>query len=140
MGDGIPPGTGIYPERPPAAVASTTRRRRRTRSQITILDIDLANALSVAPAPRSWKAAEERVLSEFGGSFQTPMSAETDSPSPHKGGFVDDLKYVWVGLKKNTSFFLFAIALYNHKTTTASRHECLARGRAHATKSMCGDG
>lgn len=94
MGDGIPPGAGIHPERPPAAMTSATHRRSRTRSQIAILDIDLANALSVAPAPRSWKAAEERVLSEFGGSSQTPMSAEANSPSPHKGYFVDDLKCV----------------------------------------------
>ena len=105
MSDGIPPGTGIHPERPPAAVASTTHRRRRTRSQIAILDFDLTSALSVAPAPRSWKAAEERVLSEFGGSFQTPLSAEATGPSPHKGCFDDDLRYVWEGLKKRLLLF-----------------------------------
>ena len=101
MGDGIPPGTGVHPERPPAATASATHRRSCTRSQIPILDIDLANALSVAPAPRSWKAAEERVLSEFGGSIQTPMSAEINSPSPHKGYFVDNLKCVSGGLRNS---------------------------------------
>lgn len=70
-------------------------QRFRPRSQITVLDIDLVNALSVAPAPHSWKDAEERVLSEFGGSFPTPTSVDANVPSPHKGYFVDDLKYVW---------------------------------------------
>jgi len=31
------------------------------------------------------------VLSEFGGSFPTPMSVDADSPSPQKGYFVDDI-------------------------------------------------
>jgi len=69
------------------------------------------------------------VLSEFGGSSQTPMSAETDSPSPHKGYFVDDLKCV-SGVWTRASFIV--IALYIHKTTNASRHEGWARGHAHA--------
>jgi hypothetical protein len=93
MGDDVPLGTDIHPEPPPTSMTSATHRRRRTRSQI-ILDIDLAEALSVAPAPHSWKDAEERVLSGFGGSFPAPTSVDADSPSPHKAYFVDDLKYV----------------------------------------------
>ena len=92
----IPLGTDIHPEPPLTMTAATrtTHRRGRTRSQITVLDIDLTNALSVAPAPHSWKDAEERVLSEFGGSLPTPTSVDANDPSLHKGYFVDGLKYV----------------------------------------------
>ena len=90
-------GIGIRQEPPPpptTPMTSTVNRHSRPRSQITILDIDLTNALSVAPAPHSWKDAEERVLSEFGGSFPAPVSVSADSPPPQKGYFVDDIKYV----------------------------------------------
>jgi hypothetical protein len=94
MYDGIPLGSDIHPEPPPTAMTSTTHQRRRTRSQITVLDIDF-DALSVAPAPHSWRDAEERVLSEFGGSLPTPTSVDASGSSPRKGYFVDDLsKYV----------------------------------------------
>ena len=96
MDDNLPPGAGVHPGPPSTAMTSTSHRNRRPRSQIAVLDISLANALSVAPAPHSWKDAEERVLSEFfGGSFPTPPSSvDANSPSPHKGYFADDLKYV----------------------------------------------
>ena len=78
-------------------MTSTVHRRFRPRSQITVLDIDLASALSVAPAPHSWKDAEERVLSEFGGSFPAPIPVDAGGPSPQKGYFVGDLnKYVLI--------------------------------------------
>lgn len=72
-------------------MTSSGHRHSRTRSQITALGIDLAHALSVAPAPHSWKDAEDRVLSEFGGDFSAPTSPDASSPSPHKGYFVGDL-------------------------------------------------
>lgn len=93
MGE-IPLGTDIHPEPPPTATTSTIHRRLRTRSRITTLDIDLVNALSVAPAPHSWKDAEERVLSEFGDSLPAQSSVDGNGPSLHKEYFVDDLKYV----------------------------------------------
>jgi len=89
--DDVPLGTGIHPEPPPSAVTSTVHQRLRPRSQITVIDIDLTNALSVAPAPHSWKDAEERVLSEFGGSFPAPISVDDNVQSPHKGYFVGEL-------------------------------------------------
>jgi len=92
--DDVPLGIGIHPGPPPSTMPSTVHRQLRPRSQITVVDIDLTNALSVAPAPHSWKDAEERVLSEFGGSFPAPVSVDASGPSPHKRCFVDDLKYV----------------------------------------------
>jgi hypothetical protein len=105
-GEDAPLGTDPHPEPSPTAMASTVHRRHRTRSQITVLDIDLANALSVAPAPHSWKDAEERVLSEFGGGgFPTPTSAEASSPSRRNGYFVDDPKYVYEMFDKGLLLF-----------------------------------
>jgi len=63
----------------------------RSNTHPAILDVDLASALSVAPAPHSWKDAEERVLSEFGGSFPGPASPDADPPTPQKGYFAGDL-------------------------------------------------
>ncbi|KAF9654346.1 hypothetical protein BDM02DRAFT_3182152 [Thelephora ganbajun] len=92
MDDAVLLGTDVHSEPPqPMAMTSTVHRHSLARSQITVLDIDLANALSVAPAPHSWKDAE-RVLSEFGGNFPAPMSVDTNNPSPHKGYFVGDIK------------------------------------------------
>lgn len=105
-------------------MTSTVHARFRPRSQITVLDIDLASALSVAPAPHSWKDAEERVLSEFGGSFPSPRSVAADSPSPDKGYFANDLKYVRRGLKKPFFYFYSLIALYIHNTS----HHASPRG------------
>ena len=107
MADNVPLGVGDRSEPQPRAMTSTVHRHFRPRSQITVLDIDLASALSVAPAPHSWKDAEERVLSEFGGNLSSPMSVAADSQSPHKGYFVDDIKYVWKGLKKKPFLFQF---------------------------------
>lgn len=76
------------------AMAAAIRPHSRTRSQITALDVDLANTLSVAPAPHSWKDAEERVLSGFGDHFPTPTPADVHSPSPDKEYFIGDLEYV----------------------------------------------
>ena len=89
--------TAIYP----ADTTASAHRHDRTRSQITALD--LANALSVAPAPHSWRDAEERVLSEFGDDFSTPTSTDAQSPSPHKEYFVGDLEYV--SERSDGSFF-----------------------------------
>ena len=75
-------------------ITASVRQLGRTRSQITNVDIDLANVLSVAPAPHSWKDAEERVLSEFGDNFETPTSPEPRSLSPHKEYFVGEIEYV----------------------------------------------
>jgi len=91
MDDDVPPGIGGRSEPRPTAMTSTVHPRFRPRSQITVLDVDLASALSVAPAPHSWKDAEERVLSEFGGDISSPPSVAADTQSPHKGYFVDDL-------------------------------------------------
>lgn len=110
MHDDAPPGTGIHSEPgPTTAMTSAVHQRFRPRSQITVLDIDLANALSVAPAPHSWKDAEERVLSEFGGSFPTPTSVNANTPSPQKAYFVDGLEYVLNGFKWALIFFFFSI-------------------------------
>lgn len=105
MDDDVPPGIGGRSGPRPTAMTSAVHPRFRPRSQITVLDVDLASALSVAPAPHSWKDAEERVLSEFGGNFSSPSptSVAADPQSPNKGYFVDDLKCVW---KKP---FLFSI-------------------------------
>ena len=98
MADNAPLGAGVHPEPPHTTVTSTVHRPFRPRSQITILDVDLASALSVAPAPHSWKVAEQRVMSEFGGSFPGPASPDADPPAPHKAYFVGDSKCVliWV--------------------------------------------
>ena len=94
MDEGASPGAAIHPKLRQMAMTSPAHRRSRTRSQITTLDIDLTNALSVAPAPHSWRDAEERVLSEFGDNFSTPTPVEDINPPPHKDYFVGDLKYV----------------------------------------------
>jgi hypothetical protein len=124
MDEGGSPGTIIYPVPQPTAMTASVRQHSRTRSQITTVDIDLANALSVAPAPHSWKDAEERVLSEFGDNFSTPTSPEARPPSPHKEYFVGDLECVSRKGLGIASFSLFCDrSLYIHKTTTASRLE-----------------
>lgn len=93
--DGGSSGTLIHRPVPrPMAITASIHRHSRARSQITALDIDLANTLSVAPAPHSWRDAEERVLSGFGDSLFTSTSADASSPSPHKEYFVGDSEYV----------------------------------------------
>jgi hypothetical protein len=136
MADDTLLGTEAHSEPQPTAMSSTVHRRFRPRSQITVLDIDLASALSVAPAPHSWRDAEERVLSEFGGDLPTPTSVAPDSQSPHKGYFVDDLKYVCGnGLGNSLFYFYSVIASYIHKTShhaprgLTCTHRARARGR-----------
>ena len=103
------------------ARTSTLHRPFRPRSQITILDVDLASALSVAPAPHSWKDAEERVLSEFGGSFPGPASPDADPPTPQNGYFVgDDLECVLIRVWKNSFYFYSLIAPYTFINDHAS--------------------
>lgn len=94
MNEGGSPETVISPVPRPMAMTTPVYRHDRTRSQITALDVDLANALDVAPAPHSWRDAEERVLSEFGDHFLTSASAGVHSPPPDKEYFVGDLEYV----------------------------------------------
>ena len=90
MNEDESPGAVIFPVPRPVAMTASAHRHSRTRSQITALsDIDLANALSVAPAPHSWRDAEERVLSGFGDNFPTPASADVQSLPPHKEYFGD---------------------------------------------------
>lgn len=116
MADNAPLGTGVHSEPPPTAMTSTVHRPFRPRSQITILDVDLASALSVAPAPHSWKDAEERVLSEFGGSFPGPASPDADPPTPQKGYFAGDLECVLIRVwKKSFLFLFFDRSIYIHK-------------------------
>jgi len=77
-----------------ALAVQVERRILLIRGQKVMLDADLANALSVAPAPHSWRDAEERVLLEFGDNFSTPTPADAHNPSPHKEYFVGDPEYV----------------------------------------------
>lgn len=91
MNEGTASGNGASLGPRPIATTSSGHRHSRTLSQITTLDIDLANALCVAPAPHSWRDAEERVLSEFGDDFSTSAPTDVGSSSPHNAYFVEDL-------------------------------------------------